>query len=157
MCRYKWIGFHPDSWYWWGGVLYILGNLQYNIASTCSFAHNFPSQYEKWSADTVKWLVTVMYTSGGACYLLAGLFYVLTDTGPKFWKGKLNVRSYVCTSASRWILCCGTCSLCNYSPCLLHPVSNCHSSCISHLACCHSSCFILHVAIHLASLSAAPA
>ncbi|KAL3141403.1 hypothetical protein ABBQ32_004975 [Trebouxia sp. C0010 RCD-2024] len=87
--RYKWIGFHPDSCYWWGGVLYILGNIQYNIASTCAFAHNFPQQYESWSANTVKWLVTVMYTSGGACYLLAGLFYVLTDTGPKFWKGVL--------------------------------------------------------------------
>lgn len=24
-CRYKWVGFHPDSLYWWGGVLYILG------------------------------------------------------------------------------------------------------------------------------------
>ena len=68
------------------------GNVQYNIASTCSFAHNFPQQYEKWSANTVRWLITVMYTSGGAFYLLAGLFYVLTDTGPKFWKGKPSRR-----------------------------------------------------------------
>ena len=70
------------------GLSLFAGNVQYNIASTCSFAHNFPQQYQKWSADAIKWLITVMYTSGGACYLLAGLFYVLTDTGPKFWKGK---------------------------------------------------------------------
>lgn len=88
-CRYKLIGCRPNSWYWWGGVLYLCGNVQYNIASTCSFAHNFPQQYATWSADAVKWLVTVMYTSGGGFYLLAGLFYILTDTGSQFWRGKI--------------------------------------------------------------------
>ena len=85
--RFLWFGFHNSSWAWWGAVIFCLGSLQYNIASTSTFAHNFPQQYASWSARKVKWLCTVMYTSGGAAYFVAGACYVVQDTGLWFWKG----------------------------------------------------------------------
>lgn len=82
MCLHKFrlVGFRPNSYVWWGGVVYVLGSLQYNIASTCAFVHNFPRYYGTWSPNAVKWLTTVMYTSGGGCYFLAELMYVFAAT-----------------------------------------------------------------------------
>lgn len=126
-CRYKWMGFCPTSWVWWGGLLYVLGNLQYNIASTCSFAHNFPQQHQSWSADAVKWLVTVNYTSGGGFYLLAAVFFVLTDTGSKIWTGTAGpkVSGLICTIPHHVVPHCFVLYPESFTPCVptcLHPL-----------------------------------
>ena len=83
--------------------MYVLGSVQYNTASTSAFVHNFPEQHKSWSDTVVKWLITVMYTSGGSFYFLAGGMYVLSDTGLHWWRGTVyNV--YRITERSHFML-----------------------------------------------------
>lgn len=112
MCvsRFFWLGLHPGSWAWWGSVIFCLGSIQYNIASTSTFAHNFPPQHAAWSARKVKWLCTVMYTSGGAAYFLAGACYVVKDTGPWIWRG-VTSSAISPARANQLLPCSETCSI----------------------------------------------
>ena len=90
--RYNIIGFHPRSYAWWGGLSYMIGAVQYNVASTTGLADNFPHVYATMSAETYKWASTVMYTWGGGFFLIAGLCYVLLDMGlPGLWLGMLRL------------------------------------------------------------------
>ena len=79
--RYHIIGFHPKSYAWWGGLSYMIGAVQYNIASTTGLADNFPRVYATWTTETYKWASTVMYTWGGGFFLISGVCYVLLDMG----------------------------------------------------------------------------
>lgn len=88
--RYHIIGFHPRSYAWWGGLSYMIGAVQYNVASTTGLAYNFPRVAASWSTDTYKWASIVMYTWGGGFFLIAGVCYVLLDMGlPGLWLGML--------------------------------------------------------------------
>ena len=87
-CRYHIIGFHPRSYAWWGGLSYMIGAVQYNVASTTGLAYNFPRVAASWSTETYKWASIVMYTWGGGFFLIAGVCYVLLDMGlPGLWLG----------------------------------------------------------------------
>ncbi|KAL3132451.1 hypothetical protein ABBQ32_009005 [Trebouxia sp. C0010 RCD-2024] len=125
--KYHIIGFHPRSYAWWGGLSYMIGAVQYNVASTTGLAYNFPRVAASWSTDTYKWASIIMYTWGGGFFLIAGVCYVLLDMGlPGLWLGTiLPFRRQDCTRLTWWtnwfnfwggvLFCVGGCFL-NYYP-----------------------------------------